>query len=60
MKEVREFRFHVKTPPSEELIKEFIKGVLEAGVVAKYGIETMKEVLIQIEERDREKVVNKQ
>lgn len=56
----REFTFHVGTPPSEELIKEFIMGVLEDGVVAKYGVETMKEVLKHIKEKEGSKVTVKQ
>ena len=69
MREVREFTFNIVPPPSldgkspEELIGEalnnFLKGVLEAGVVAKYGREAMKEAVKQIEERDR-KAANKQ
>lgn len=56
----REFKFRVTTPPSEELIKEFIIGVLKDGVVAEFGREAVKEALRQIEERDSRKVTVKQ
>ena len=41
---MKDFKFVVRVAPDEESIKEFHK-ILANGLIKKYGIETMKEVL---------------
>lgn len=59
MKNEREFKFNVTTPPSEELIQEFHRDIAK-DLIALFGADTMREVLRQIEERESNKVTVKQ
>ncbi len=60
MREVREFRFHIKTPPSEEIIDELHMDIAK-DFIAMYGKKTMSEVLRVMEEiEERKKAANKQ
>lgn len=49
---MKKYEFVIGIAPDEETIKEFHK-VLANGLIKKYGIETMKEVIRMIEEKDK-------
>lgn len=49
---MKKYEFVIGIAPDEETIKEFHK-VLANGLIKKYGIETMKEVIRMIEEQDK-------
>lgn len=47
---MKKYEFVIGMAPDEETIKEFHK-VLANGLIKKYGIETMKEVIRMIEDK---------
>lgn len=49
---MKDFKFVVRVAPDEETIKEFHK-VLANGLIKKYGVETMKEVLEKVNETEK-------
>lgn len=50
---MKEYEFVIGIAPDEETIKEFHK-VLANGLIKKYGVETMKEVVRRIAEKERD------
>lgn len=50
---MKDFVFVVNTPPDEYTINEFHKGLAEI-LINKYGVETMKEVLKQINAKEKQ------
>lgn len=49
---MKDFKFVVRVAPDDETIKEFHK-VLANGLIKKYGVETMKEVLERANETEK-------
>lgn len=50
---MKDFVFIVDTPPDEYTFQQYHKGLAEI-LIKKYGVETMKEVLKQIEANEKQ------